>query len=95
MVWLLYETSKNLRNFACPWPFFSIFGVFQKRALGNEKVEVLLPNLVRNSNLGILIKIRMVWLLFWTLRNLRNLSCLDTGKMAIFEYFLGYFKKEQ
>ena len=36
---------------------------------------------------GILIKIRMVWLLFETSRNLRNFSCLDTGKMAIFSIF--------
>ena len=43
---------------------------------------------------GILIKIRMVWLLFETSRNLRNFASLDTGKMAIFQYFLGYFKKE-
>ena len=43
---------------------------------------------------GSLIKIRMVWLLFETSRNLRNLSCLDTGKIFIFQYFLGYFKKE-
>ena len=42
---------------------------------------------------GILIKIRMVWLLFETSRNLRNFACLDTGKMAIFQYFRGYFKK--
>ena len=31
--------------------FSVFFGVFQKRALGNEKVEVLSQNLVRNSNL--------------------------------------------
>ena len=43
---------------------------------------------------GILIKIRMVWLLFETSRNLRNLSCLETGKIFIFQYFRGYFKKE-
>ena len=36
---------------------------------------------------GILIKIRMVWLLFETSRNLRNFACLDTGKMAIFSIF--------
>ena len=43
---------------------------------------------------AILIKIRMVWLLFETSRNLRNLSCLDTGKIFIFQYFRGYFKKK-
>ena len=43
---------------------------------------------------GILIKIRMVWLLFETSRNLRNLSCLHTGKIFIFQYFRGYFKKK-
>ena len=42
---------------------------------------------------GILIKIRMVWLLFETSRNLRNLSCLDTGKIFIFQYFWGISKK--
>ena len=42
---------------------------------------------------GILNKIRMVWLLFETSRNLRNFVCLGTGKMAIFQYFKGYFKK--
>ena len=43
---------------------------------------------------GILIKIRMVWLLFETSRNLRNLSCLDTGKIFIFQYFLGGISKK-
>ena len=54
MVWLLFETSRNLRNFACldtgKMAIFSIFRVFQKRALGNVKVEVLWQNLIRNSN---------------------------------------------
>ena len=43
---------------------------------------------------GILIKISMVLLLFETSRNLRNFACPDTGKIANFQYFLGYFKKE-
>ena len=30
--------------------FSVFFGVFQKRVLGNVKVEVLWPNLIRNSN---------------------------------------------
>ena len=35
MVWLLFETSRNLRNFASPdtakWPFFSILGGISKK----------------------------------------------------------------
>ena len=55
MVWLLFETSRNLRNFACLDTgkmaiFQYFFRVFQKRALGNVKVEVLWQNLIRNSN---------------------------------------------
>ena len=42
---------------------------------------------------GILIKIRMVWLLFETSRNLRNFACPDKGKLAIFYYLRGYLKK--
>ena len=38
---------------------------------------------------GILIKIRMVWLLFETSRNLRNLSCLE----FFFSIFWGISKK--
>ena len=54
MVWLLFETSRNLRNLSCNRQnihFSVFFGVFQKRALGNVKVEVSWPKLVRNSNL--------------------------------------------
>ena len=31
--------------------FLVFYGIFQKSALGNVKVEVFRPNLVRNSNL--------------------------------------------
>ena len=38
-------------------------------------------------------KIRIGWLVFETLRSLRNFACPDSGKMTIFQYFRGYFKK--
>ena len=44
---------------------------------------------------GIVIKICMVWLLFETSRNFRSFACPDTGKIGIFQYILGHFKKEQ
>ena len=44
---------------------------------------------------GIVIKISIVWLLFETSRNFRNFACPDTGKIAIFQYIVGYFKKRQ
>ena len=61
MVWLVFETSRNLRNFACldtgKMAISQYFrGYFKKGALGNVKVEVLWRNLVRNSNVVYLIK---------------------------------------
>ena len=38
-------------------------------------------------------KIRIVWLVFETSRSLRNFACPDSRKMAIFQYFRGYFRK--
>ena len=38
-------------------------------------------------------KIRMVLLVLDTLKNLTNFACPDSGKMAIFLVFSGYFKK--
>ena len=56
IVWLVFETSRNLRNFASPdsgkMAIFQYFrGCFRKVSLGNVKVELFRPNLVRNSNL--------------------------------------------
>ena len=56
IVWLVFETSRNLRNFACPdsgkMAIFQYFrGCFRKVSLGNVKLELFRPNLVRNSNL--------------------------------------------
>ena len=38
-------------------------------------------------------KTRMVWSVFETPRNLRNLACPDPVKIAIFQYVRGYLKK--
>ena len=56
IVWLVFETSRSLRNFACPdsrkMAIFKYFrGYFRKVALANVKVELFRPNFVRNSNL--------------------------------------------
>ena len=58
-------------------------------------MEVLWPKFGQELLFGIVIKISIVWLLFETSRNFRNFACPDTGKIAIFQYDLGYFKKEQ
>ena len=97
MVWLLFETSRNLRNFASPdtakWPFFSILGGISKKFFRQCKSGGFLAKFFQELKFGILIKIKMVWLLFETSRNFRNFACPETGKMAIFQYFRGYFKK--
>ena len=56
MVLLVLDTLKNLTNFACPdsgkMAIFLVFsGYFKKVSLGNVKVDLFRPNLVRNSNL--------------------------------------------
>ena len=56
IVWLVFETSRSLRNFACPDSGKMAISQnfrrhFKKVALGNVKVELFRPNLVRNSNL--------------------------------------------
>ena len=56
IVWVVFEISRNLRNFACPdsrkMAIFQYFrGYFKKVSLGYVKVELFRPNLVRNSNL--------------------------------------------
>ena len=76
------------------WPFFDILGGISKKCSRQCKSGGFMAKFGQELKCGILIKIRMVWLLFETSRNLRNLSCLDTGKIFIFQYFLGYFKKE-
>ena len=56
IVWLVFEKSRSLRNFACPdsrkMAIFQYFrGYFKKVPLPNVKVELFRPNLVRNPNL--------------------------------------------
>ena len=76
------------------WPFFDILGGISKKCSRQCKSGGFMAKFCQELKCGILIKIRMVWLLFETSRNLRNFACPETGKMAIFQYFLGYFEKD-
>ena len=54
IVWVVFEISRNFRNFACPhsgkMTIFQYFrGYFRKVSLGYVKVELFRPNLVRHS----------------------------------------------
>ena len=77
------------------WPFFSILGGISKKCFWQCKSGGFMAKIGQELLFGIVIKICMVWLLFETSRNFRNFACPDTGKIAIFQYILGYFKKEQ
>ena len=73
----------NVRTQA-KWPFFSILGGISKKCFRKCKRGGFQAKFRQKLYFGILIKIRMVWLLFETSRNLRNFACPDTSKMAIF-----------
>ena len=68
-------------------------GYFKKVSLGNVKVGAFQAKFGQELKFGILIKIRIVWVVFETSRNLRNFASPDSGKMAIFQYFRRYLKK--
>ena len=98
IVWLVFETSRSLRNFACPdsrkMAIFQNFRrVFQKSFFRQCKSGAFQAKFGQELKFGIVMKIRIVWLVFETSRSLRNFACPDSGKMAIFQYFRGYLKK--
>ena len=66
------------------WPFFSILAGISKKCFRQYKSGGFSAKFGQKLYFGILIKIRMVWLLFETSRNLRNFACPDTGKLVIF-----------
>ena len=90
MVWLLFETSRNLRTFAtqAKWPFFDILGGISKKCSRQCKSGGFMAKFGQELKCGILIKIRMVWLLFETSRNLRK-----QAKYSFFSIFWGISKK--
>ena len=63
---------------------FQYFRGYFKKFFRQCKSGGFLAKFFQELKFGILIKIKMVWLLFETSRNLRNFACPDTGKMAIF-----------
>ena len=75
------------------WPFFSILGVFQKSFFRLCESGAFQAKFGQELKFSILIKIRIVWVVFETSRNLRNFACPDSRKMAFFQYFRGYFRK--
>ena len=97
IVWVVFETSRNLTNFASPdsgkMAIFQYFRVFQKCFFRQCKIGAFQVKFGQELKFGILMTIRIVWLVFETSRNLRNFACPDSGKMAFFHYFRGYFRK--
>ena len=98
IVWVVFETSRNLRNFACPDSRKMAISkhfrrYFKKVALGQCKSGAFQAKFGQELKFGILMKIRIVWLVFETSRSLGNFPCPDSAKMAIFQYFRGYFRK--
>ena len=86
-----------MRNFASPdtakWPFFSILGGISKKFFRQCKSGGFLAKFFQELKFGILIKIKMVWLLFETSRNLRNFASPDTAKWPFFSILGGISKK--
>ena len=73
--------------------FSEFSAVFQKSCFRQCKSGAFQAKFGQELKFGIVIKIRIVWLVFETSRSLRIFACPDSCKMAIFQYFRGYFKK--
>ena len=67
--------------------------MFQKSCFRQCKIGAFQAKFGQELKFTILIKIRIVRVVFETSRNLRNFACPDSRKMAFFQYFRGYFKK--
>ena len=73
--------------------FFSISRLFQESVFRQCKTGAFEAKFGQELYNGILMEIRMVWLLFETSKNLRNFACRESGKIAIFQYFNGISRK--
>ena len=98
IVWLVFETSRNLRNFACPdsrkMAIFQYFrGCFRKVSSANVKVELFRAKFGQELKFGILMKIRIVWLVFETSRNLRSFAFRTQPKWPFFSILGGVSEK--